>query len=145
MGRRDAARLRPVTVQVARHAESLLPGRAYIAPDGHHMSVERGGRITLTQHAPENGHRPSVSCLFRSVAAVFGSKAIGVLLTGMGTDGAEELKLMKEKGAVTIAQDKESSVIHGMPGRAISLDAATYVLSPEEIAAALGSLRKPTQ
>jgi two-component system, chemotaxis family, protein-glutamate methylesterase/glutaminase len=134
-----------VIVRVAKHGESLQPGHAYIAPDEHHMSVERGGRITLSQHAPENGHRPSVSCLFRSVAAVFGPKAIGVLLTGMGTDGAEELKLMKERGAATIAQDKESSVIHGMPGRAISLDAATYVLSPEEIAAALGALRKSAQ
>jgi two-component system, chemotaxis family, protein-glutamate methylesterase/glutaminase len=134
-----------VIVQVAKHGESLQPGHAYIAPDAHHMSVERGGRITLSQHAPENGHRPSVSCLFRSVAAVFGPKAIGVMRTGMGTDGAEELNLMKERGAATIAQDMESSVIHGMPGRAISLDAATYVLSPEEIAAALGALRKLTQ
>jgi two-component system, chemotaxis family, protein-glutamate methylesterase/glutaminase len=129
-----------VIVHVARHGESVQAGHAYVAPDAHHMKVERGGRIALSQHEPENGHRPSVSCLFRSVAAVFGRKAVGVLLSGMGKDGAEELKLMKEKGAVTIAQDKESSVIHGMPGQAISLDAATYVLPPEAIAAALGVL-----
>ena len=131
-----------VRVCVASHGESLKGGRVYIAPDGCHMTVERGGRIALSLLPPENGHRPSVSCLFRSVAAVYGRKAVGVLLSGMGKDGAEELKLMKEQGALTIAQDKESSVIHGMPGQAIHLDAATYVLSPERIAATLGALRK---
>lgn len=134
--------LSAVPVRVANHGESLHAGRVYIAPDGCHMKVERGGRIALSLDPPENGHRPSVSCLFRSVAAVYGRRAVGVLLSGMGRDGAEELRLMKEQGALTIAQDKESSIIHGMPGQAINLDAATYVLSPEAIAATLGALRK---
>lgn len=129
-------------VHVAAHGEGLRPGHAYIAPDGFQMRVEQGNRITLSSDEPENGHRPSVSYLFRSVAAVLGRNAVGVLLTGMGKDGAEELKLMREKGAVTIAQDQESSVVHGMPGEAINLDAAMYVLSPGEIAAALGNLVK---
>ena len=134
-----------VIVQVARHGEYVQAGHAYVAADERHMTVERGGRIALSQHEPENGHRPSVSCLFRSVAAVYGRKAVGVLLSGMGKDGAAELKLMKEQGALTIAQDKKSSVVHGMPGQAILLDGATCVLSPEEIGATLGALRKSAQ
>jgi two-component system chemotaxis response regulator CheB len=124
-------------VRVATQGEPLLPGHAYLAPDGFQMEVGAGGRISLTTDKPENGLRPSVSCLFRSVANTYGQNAVGVLLTGMGRDGAEELRLMKEKGAVTIAQDKESSIVHGMPGEAINLDAATYVLSPGRIAEVL--------
>ena len=129
-------------VRVATHHEPLRAGCAYVAPDGVHMTVERGGKIALRADEPEDGHRPSVSRLFRSVAQVSGRNAIGVLLTGMGRDGAEGLKLMRDRGAVTIAQSPSSSVIHGMPGAAIGLDAATYVLSPEGIAAALGSLTR---
>ena len=129
-------------VHVAAHDEYPLPGHAYVAPDGSHMKLAQGGRIALSADAPENGHRPSVSHLFRSVATALGRNALGVLLTGMGTDGAEELRLMREKGAVTIAQDQASSIVHGMPGQAISLEAAAYVLSPAEIAAALAKLAK---
>ena len=70
------------------------------------------------------------------------ARAVGILLTGMGRDGAEELKLMRERGALTFAQDKESSVVHGMPGAAMQLDGATHVLPPESIAQALGELVK---
>jgi two-component system chemotaxis response regulator CheB len=94
----------------------------------------------LSQSEPENGLRPSVSYLFRSVAQIFGKNAVGILLTGMGKDGAKELRLMKDKGAITIVQDMESSVVHGMPGEAISLGAATYVLSPGKIADVLISV-----
>jgi len=125
---------------LAAHGAAPLPGRAYVAPDGFQMKVDGSGTITLTNDEPENGLRPSVSCLFRSVANVYGRNAVGVLLTGMGKDGAEELKTMKDRGAATIAQDKESCVVHGMPGEAIQLGAATYVLSPERIAAALVDL-----
>jgi len=124
-------------VHVAMHGEYILPGHIYIAPDGSHMGVRIGGKITLSKDEPENGLRPSVSYLFRSIVNLYGQNAAGVLLSGMGQDGAEELKLLKEKGAITIAQDKESSVVHGMPGQAIRLDAATYVLPPEGIATAL--------
>jgi two-component system chemotaxis response regulator CheB len=127
-------------VHVAAHGDPLLPGHAYVAPDAVQMGVGKEPRIVLSQEVSENGLRPSVSHLFRSVAAVFGRSAVGVLLTGMGRDGAEELKLMKDRGALTIAQDQESAVVHGMPGEAIKLDAATYVLPPERIAAALVSL-----
>ena len=120
-------------VHVASQDELVLPGHAYIAPDGFQMLVKHGGRISLIRSAPENGQCPSVSALFRSVATVYGGKAVGILRTGMGNDGARELKLMKDRGAVTIAQDRESSVIFGMPGEAVNLDAAGYILTPDGI------------
>ena len=103
-------------VQIAAHGEIILPARVYVAPDDFQMKVRHGGKIALSRDAPENGLRPSVSCLFRSVAEVYGGEAVAGLLTGMGRDGAEELKLLREKGAATFAQDKDSSVVHGMPG-----------------------------
>ncbi len=127
-------------VQVAAHGDLLQPGRCYVAPDGFHLNVEAGGRIALSQQEAENGLRPSVSCLFRSVARVYGEKAVGILLTGMGKDGAEELKRLKEMGGLTIVQDEKSSVVYGMPGEAARLEAATYILPPEKIAAALANL-----
>lgn len=127
-------------VHVATDSEDLLPGHAYVAPDGFHLGVGGDGRISLSDHAPENGLRPSVSYLFRSAAKILEDRAVGVLLTGMGRDGTEELKQMKERGAVTIVQNRDSSVVHGMPGEAINLDAATYVLPPEDIARALTEL-----
>lgn len=120
-------------IHIASHGEYLLPGHCYIAPDGFHMGVGNNSRIVLSDHPPEGGLRPSVAYLFRTVAENFGPRATGIILTGMGRDGAEELKLMKDKGAVTIVQDKESSVVHGMSGEAIKLNAASYVLSPEGI------------
>jgi len=127
-------------VELPRHGQRVSPGRVYVAPDGFHMTVGVDGRISLSSDEPENGLRPSVSRLFRSVAKAYGPRAIGVLLTGMGKDGAMELKLMKDQGAVTIAQDQETSVVHGMPGEAIRLGGATYVLSPERIPMTLTSL-----
>jgi two-component system chemotaxis response regulator CheB len=129
-----------VPVHVAAPGEALLPGHVYVAPDGLHMQLAPDGRIALSADPPFNGHRPSVSHLFRSVAAALGRNAAGVLLTGMGRDGAEELKLMKDAGAVTIAQSADSCVVPGMPGEAIRLGAATHVLSPERIAETLAVL-----
>lgn len=129
-------------VRIAAHGETLRPGQVYIAPDGFQMEVRRGGIIDLTRGERGNRHCPSVSCLFHTVAEVYGRNAAGVLLTGMGKDGAQELKLMKERGAVTIAQDAQSSIVHGMPGEAIRLGAAAHVLAPEQIAATLISLVK---
>jgi two-component system, chemotaxis family, protein-glutamate methylesterase/glutaminase len=134
-------------VRIARHQETMQPGHIYVAADGYHLKVGNRGHLLLTQDQMENGLRPSVACLFRSVAAVYHANAAGVLLTGMGKDGAHELKLMKDQGALTIAQDRESSVIHGMPGEAIRLNGATYVLPPDKIASLLVSfaMRPPTE
>ena len=129
-------------VRIATKHEFPLPGHAYIAPDGVHMGMDTSGRIVFEGSEPENGLRPAVSYLFRSVAKVFGKNIVGVLLTGMGKDGAKELKMMKEKGAITIAQDEESCVVYGMPGEAVNLNAATYVLSPPKIAELLARLLK---
>jgi len=130
-------------VHLPAHGQVVLPGHVYVAPDGLHMAVG-ADHVQLRSDGPEAGLRPSVACLFRSVAKAYGPSAVGVLLTGMGKDGAWELKLMKEQGAMTIAQDRETSVVHGMPGEAIRLGGATYVLPPEKIRLALASLATKT-
>jgi two-component system chemotaxis response regulator CheB len=127
----------PLTVSLAKQNERPLPGSVYLAPDDRHLEIGRSGQMLLTDSETEFGVRPAVAHLFRSVAANAGSAAAGVLLTGMGRDGSEELKLMRERGSVTFAQDAESSVVHGMPGEAIRLGAAAYVMPPAEIADAL--------
>ncbi|MBI3853098.1 MAG: chemotaxis-specific protein-glutamate methyltransferase CheB [Verrucomicrobia bacterium] len=127
-------------VHVASHGTCPLPGHAYLAPDDFHMGISANGRILLTREEPENGLRPAVSYMFRSLAEVCGRNALGVLLSGMGQDGAVELKLMKDQGAITIAQDRQSSVVHGMPGEAIELGGATHVLAADNIAATLISV-----
>jgi two-component system, chemotaxis family, protein-glutamate methylesterase/glutaminase len=123
-----------VRLCVAEHGMPLDPGVVYLAPDNKHMTLDSGGRMVLNNDPSENGSRPSVSVLFRSVAQHYGPRAIGILLTGMGRDGAKELRLMRDRGAVTIAQDEETSVVHGMPGEAIKLKGARYVLSPDRVA-----------
>ncbi len=129
-------------VRLANHGDIVRPGVAYVGPSGRHLTLSRGGVVDLQLAAPENGMCPSVSYLFRSATEMFGANAVGVLLTGMGCDGALELRQMRQAGALTIAQDQESSTVFGMPGEAINLGAATYVLAPEEIAAALTDIMK---
>jgi len=127
-------------IHIPTHQLQTHPGHVYLAPDGQHMTVEPGGSILLGRGELDNGMRPSVNRLFRSLADGFGPSAVGVLLTGMGKDGAEELKRMRENGATTIAQDQETSVVHGMPGEAIALGAASYIFPPDKIAPALAAL-----
>lgn len=127
-------------VHIAGEGELVAPGHVYVAPDEAHMGVGAGPRITLGHGEPENGLRPSVSHLFRSAAKVYGRRAVGILLSGMGRDGAEELKGLKDIGAVTFAQDQESSVVFGMPGEAVRLGGVSYTMPPEAIAAAVVNL-----
>ncbi|MGR9099738.1 MAG: chemotaxis-specific protein-glutamate methyltransferase CheB [Gammaproteobacteria bacterium] len=127
-------------VRLARHADVVAPGKVYFAPDDFQMRIEKGGKIHLGKDMPENHFRPSVACLFRSVADAYGREAAACLLTGMGRDGARELKLLREQGALTVAQDRESSAVFGMPAEAIRLNAAKYVLPPEKIASFLAQL-----
>jgi len=121
-------------VKIADHGDKVKPGHVYLAPDAHQMGIEKNMKISLVENQPENNLCPAVSYLFRTTAQNIGARSVGVLLTGMGRDGAKELKLLKEKGSVTIAQDKESSIVHGMPGEAIKLGGATYVLPSTKIA-----------
>ena len=130
-------------VRIAGPGDRLRPGQVYLAPDDFHLGVTRDGRTALSRSEPEHHLRPAVSYLFQSVAEVFGGRAVGVLLTGMGKDGAQALKLMRDRGAVTIAQDRESSVVHGMPGEAIRLGAAQYALPVDRIGATLQGLVWP--
>ncbi len=130
-------------IHLASYGTTPLPGHVYLAPDDFHMGIGANGHILLTKEEPENHLRPAVSFLFRSLAAAYGPNALGVLLTGMGKDGAAELKLMRDKGAITIAQDRESSVVHGMPGEAIALGGATHVVPADKIADALVALVNP--
>lgn len=129
-------------VHEAKQGELLLPGNVYVAPDEVQMGVGTGNRILLSRNETENDLCPSVSYLFRSVQKIFGAQAVGILLTGMGKDGAEELKLMRDSGAVTIVQDEESSVVYGMPGEAVRLGGACHVLKPEQITETLTRLMK---
>ncbi len=125
---------------VAQNGETIHPRQVYFAPDGFQMLVQKEGKITLSRENVQKNNQPSVSRLFASVAQTLGKKAIGVLLTGMGDDGAKELKIMRDYGGITIAQNQESSVVYGMPGEAVKLDAADYILSPLEIALVLERL-----
>jgi len=128
----------PLPVYVATQGEHISGGRVYVAPEESQMGVNHGrSTIKLTEDPPEHSMRPAASYLFRSVARAFGSAAAGILLTGMGVDGAAELKLIRDAGGITFAQDRDSSIIHGMPGEAIRLDAADYVLPPGDIASVL--------
>jgi two-component system chemotaxis response regulator CheB len=132
-------------IHIASNDQLLERGNVYIAPDYHHLGVTAQERILLSDAQPEHGIRPSVCYLFRSVAQVYGSRAIGILLTGMGKDGAEGLHLMREKGAITIVQDKDTSAVFGMPNEAIKLGAAQFILPPDKIAQSLISQQNNEQ
>ncbi|MBK5931998.1 chemotaxis response regulator protein-glutamate methylesterase [Halochromatium salexigens] len=130
-------------VKEAIDGERLLRGHAYIAPGDQHLKLDRDGSdyVTRLDAGPEvNRHRPSVDVLFHSAARLVGRKATGVLLTGMGKDGAAGLLAMREAGALTMAQDEASSVVFGMPREAIALGAAREVVSLEAIAPRLTAL-----
>ncbi|MGE5496836.1 MAG: chemotaxis-specific protein-glutamate methyltransferase CheB [Syntrophothermus sp.] len=120
-----------IPIVIPQNTEEILPGKCYIAPDSYHLKI-RKKHFLYTQDKKHN-ICPSASVLFESISEEYGDLALGIILTGMGNDGAEELKKMKQSGAVTIAQDKNTSVIYGMPGEAVKIGAAAMVLSPEEI------------
>ncbi len=130
-----------VNVREARGGERVLAGEVLIAPGGRHMSVRRSGAqyvVEVRDGPPVNRHRPSVDVLFRSVAQCAGGNALGVLMTGMGDDGARGLKAMRDAGARTIAQDEASCVVFGMPKEAIRLGAAERIVPLARIADELG-------
>jgi two-component system, chemotaxis family, protein-glutamate methylesterase/glutaminase len=129
-----------MAVKEACDGERVLPGHAYIAPGGLHLSVERCGAhyvARVRDGAPVNLHKPSVEVLFDSAARVVGPNALGVMLTGMGGDGAKAMRLMRDAGSWNVAQDEASCVVFGMPREAIAAGAAHEVLPLSAIAARL--------
>lgn len=126
-----------IRVKEAQDGERILPGHGYIAPGGMHFSVERSGAnyIARVQDGdPVNRHKPSVEVLFSSAARVVGQNALGIMLTGMGADGAKAMKLMKDAGAYNLVQDEATCVVFGMPREAINAGAADEVLPLQQIA-----------
>ncbi|SPJ17130.1 fused chemotaxis regulator; protein-glutamate methylesterase in two-component regulatory system with CheA [Burkholderiales bacterium] len=129
-----------IAVSEAADGERVLPGHAYIAPGDRHMRLDKSGSnyvIAVDETAPVNRHRPSVEVLFHSVAAIAGRNALGVMLTGMGRDGAKAMLEMRNAGSFNIAQDEASCVVFGMPREAIATGAVNEVLPVREIAARL--------
>ena len=132
-------------VSEARDGQQILPGHVIVAPGNRHLLVVRDGAryvCRLSDGPPVNRHRPSVDVMFRSVAQSVGPNAIGVLLTGMGEDGAQGLAELLTSGAATVAQDEASSVVWGMPGEAVRIGAAERVLDIDAIAPAILQLAK---
>jgi len=130
-----------VDIKEAESGDRLIPGRVLIAPGGHHMEVQRSGAqyIAKVFRGPTvNRHCPSVGVLFRSAARAAGRSAMGIILTGMGDDGARGLLEMRQAGCRTIAQDEASCVVFGMPKEAINIGAAKEVMSLAQIPAVLG-------
>ncbi|MCV0439255.1 MAG: chemotaxis response regulator protein-glutamate methylesterase [Hydrogenophaga sp.] len=129
-----------IRVAEARHGERILPGHAYIAPGGHHLRIDRSGSnyvAVVEDTEPVNRHRPSVEVLFKSAARVIGPNAIGIMLTGMGADGATAMREMKDAGSYNYVQDEASCVVFGMPRMAIQHGAAHEVLPLSQIAPAV--------
>jgi two-component system chemotaxis response regulator CheB len=134
-----------ITVKEAVQGERILPGHAYIAPGGKQFSIARSGAnyvAVVNDEPPVNRHKPSVEVLFKSVAACVGRNAFGVMLTGMGADGAAAMREMKDAGSYNYVQDEASCIVFGMPREAIAHGAADEVLPLTQIASALlGKLR----
>lgn len=135
-----------LSVREAVEGAPLLPGHAYLPPPERHLGVVRqrdGWRCAVIDGTPVNRHRPAVDVLFESVARHAGAEAIGVLLTGMGADGARGLLAMREAGAATLVQDEATSVVWGMPGAAVKLGAAREILPLQDVAARILALAWP--
>ncbi len=134
-----------IQVRIAENKEMVQPGHAYLAPDGFQMGIDKYGRVLLDKNPTQFTLCPSVSYMFQSVIESYKDQVTCVLCTGMGRDGAEEMKILRGKGGVTIAQDKETSIVHGMPGEAIRLGGAEHVLPSNQIAEKLVQLVMPDQ
>ena len=126
-----------IKVQEAVHGMPILPGNAYIAPGHSHLLLEKSGnmyRTVLSQSPPFNRHRPSVDVLFKAMAKIVGKQAVGILLTGMGKDGAAGLLEMKQAGSYNFAQNEDTCIVFGMPKEAIALGAVDEVVSIKDLA-----------
>lgn len=127
-------------VQVAADGDVLVGGAVFLAPDGSHLRVTADGAVRVDAGPPIGGHRPSATALFDSVAEVYGDSAIGVVLTGMGSDGVDGLTRLRAAGAATLAQDAASSVVFGMPGAAVEAGAVERVLTLDDLGPTITAL-----
>lgn len=134
------AEICPLPVRKAVHGEAPQPGTVYFAPEDAHLELDDGGHFMLSLEAPFDGHRPSVTVTMRAAARCFGGGAVGVLLTGMGRDGADGMASIAAAGGVTIAQDEASSTVYGMNKQAVELGAVQHILPLEQIAPVLEAL-----
>lgn len=135
----------PLAVSLAGHGETPQPGTVLIAPDDYHLRVNLYGGVELSRESPYRGLRPSANYLFASLAQVYGDRSLGIILTGMGDDGAEGLEALHLSGGLTLAQDEASCVVYGMPREAVVRNAVDRVLAPDQIALALGQLARQTR
>lgn len=129
----------PPTVVEAKPGETLLPGKIYVAPGGKHLRLTPTG-ITIDEDAGESPYKPSVDVLAESARGLFGKQVLGIMLTGMGADGAREFRRLKDLGAYLIAQDQASSVVYGMPKAVLEQGGASEVLALDKIAARVRGL-----
>ena len=127
-------------VQIAQSGALPVPGTIYFPPERTHLEIDARGRLLSSLAPPLEGHRPSVTVTLRSLARYYGSTAVGVLLTGMGQDGAAGMQAIAQVSGITIAQDEASCVVFGMPKQAIALGAVQYVLPVDQIAPTLTQL-----
>lgn len=127
-------------VSLAGHGQDLRGGGVFLAPDDYHVRVNNRGVVELDKEQPYKGLRPSANYMFSSLARAYGRQAVGIVLTGMGDDGAEGLMELRESGGLAIAQEEQSCVVYGMPREAVAQGAVDRVLSLEEIAAMLNGL-----
>ncbi len=137
-----------IEVKEAANGDRVMPGRALIAPGGKHMLLKRSGAqylVEIVDGPPVSRHRPSVDVLFRSAARFAGKNALGIIMTGMGDDGAKGMKEMHDAGAWTIAQDEDSCVVYGMPKEAVKQGGVSQILTLSDIPLAiLGKIPKKT-
>lgn len=129
-------------VRLAQDGELLMPGHVLIAPPGVHMVIPFRGRVALKQGVERDGHMPSGTVLLESAAKAYGRRAVGLILTGMGEDGAAGMLAVKQAGGITVAQNEESCVVFGMPGAAVERNAVDYLIPGDEVASALLKLAR---
>jgi two-component system, chemotaxis family, protein-glutamate methylesterase/glutaminase len=129
-----------ISVVMATQGQALEPATVYVSPHDRHLGVSRSGRILLSDGPPVAGHRPSATHLFRSIAAAYGPNGVGVILTGIGTDGCEGLRALRQAGGTVLAQDRASSVVYGMPRAVVDAGLADRILPVDSMARVLESL-----
>jgi two-component system chemotaxis response regulator CheB len=130
----------PLRVGLASHGDTPRQGHVLLSPDDYHMQVNARGVVELCKEPPYKGLRPSANYLFRSLAQAYGPRAVGIVLTGMGDDGAEGLEALHQAGGLTVAQDEQSCVVYGMPREAVARNAVDRVLPLDQIALTLSQL-----